>query len=173
MINFVVVTRCVTSHNSGAYTERQYNATVRTSSLRCPSMVTRSSGKNRKGIEFVKHYRVHMLPIVGISASANGGLFASVSERRMGVQKVSTSPISVCVLHTQYTSKILTYLNLKRHDQHDQTRIHTKSLLLGASEKSSAGHPCRVCAHSFARYLAVAAVKCTNNVSSVRNQYLL
>jgi peptidylprolyl isomerase domain and WD repeat-containing protein 1 len=36
--------------------------------------------KQETGIEFVKHYRAHMTPIVGVSASADGELFASVSE---------------------------------------------------------------------------------------------
>ena len=36
--------------------------------------------KQEQGIEFVKHYRAHLAPIVGVSASADGQLFASVSE---------------------------------------------------------------------------------------------
>ena len=36
--------------------------------------------KQDVGIEFVKHYRAHLAPIVGISASADGTLFASVAE---------------------------------------------------------------------------------------------
>ena len=33
-----------------------------------------------EGIEFVKHYRAHLSPIVSVSASADGQLFASVAE---------------------------------------------------------------------------------------------
>ncbi|KAG8884819.1 hypothetical protein FRB98_002145 [Tulasnella sp. 332] len=36
--------------------------------------------KQTEGIEFVKHYRAHMSPIVHVSASADGTLFASVAE---------------------------------------------------------------------------------------------
>ncbi|KAI0059530.1 hypothetical protein BV25DRAFT_1828764 [Artomyces pyxidatus] len=36
--------------------------------------------KQDTGIEFVKHYRAHIAPIVGVSASADGQLFASISE---------------------------------------------------------------------------------------------
>ena len=36
--------------------------------------------KQEQGIEFVKHYRAHLAPIVAISASADGQLFASVAE---------------------------------------------------------------------------------------------
>jgi len=36
--------------------------------------------KQDTGIEFVKHYRAHMLPIVGVSASEDGQLFASIAE---------------------------------------------------------------------------------------------
>ena len=32
------------------------------------------------GIEFVKHYRAHLAPVTGVSASADGQLFASVAE---------------------------------------------------------------------------------------------
>ncbi|KAL9711194.1 Peptidyl-prolyl cis-trans isomerase cyp15 [Leucoagaricus gongylophorus] len=36
--------------------------------------------KQEAGIEFVKHYRAHLTPITGVSASADGQLFATVSE---------------------------------------------------------------------------------------------
>lgn len=36
--------------------------------------------KQEQGIEFVKHYRAHLAPIVAISASADGQLFASIAE---------------------------------------------------------------------------------------------
>jgi peptidylprolyl isomerase domain and WD repeat-containing protein 1 len=36
--------------------------------------------KQETGIEFVKHYRAHMMPIVSVSASADGELFASTAE---------------------------------------------------------------------------------------------
>lgn len=36
--------------------------------------------KQDSGIEFVKHYRAHLQPIVGVSSSADGQLFASISE---------------------------------------------------------------------------------------------
>ena len=36
--------------------------------------------KQEVGIEFVKHFRAHIQPIVGISCSADGSLFASISE---------------------------------------------------------------------------------------------
>jgi peptidylprolyl isomerase domain and WD repeat-containing protein 1 len=36
--------------------------------------------KQEDGIEFVKHFRAHMSPITGVSASADGQLFASISE---------------------------------------------------------------------------------------------
>ncbi|KAK0570214.1 Peptidyl-prolyl cis-trans isomerase cyp15 [Tilletia horrida] len=35
--------------------------------------------KQESGIEFVKHYRAHLAPIVGVSMSADGAFFASVS----------------------------------------------------------------------------------------------
>ncbi|KAF8511591.1 peptidyl-prolyl cis-trans isomerase [Gautieria morchelliformis] len=36
--------------------------------------------KQDTGIEFVKHYRAHLAPIIAVSASADGTLFASVAE---------------------------------------------------------------------------------------------
>jgi len=36
--------------------------------------------KQEEGIEFVKHYRVHLSPIVSVSASTDGQLFATISE---------------------------------------------------------------------------------------------
>lgn len=36
--------------------------------------------KQDTGIEFVKHYRAHLAPIVGVSASDDGQLFASIAE---------------------------------------------------------------------------------------------
>lgn len=36
--------------------------------------------KQDTGIEFVKHYRAHLASVIGVSASADGQLFASVAE---------------------------------------------------------------------------------------------
>lgn len=36
--------------------------------------------KQDEGIEFVKHYRAHLMPILGVSASADGQLLATVAE---------------------------------------------------------------------------------------------
>ncbi|KAG6855549.1 hypothetical protein H0H87_001249 [Tephrocybe sp. NHM501043] len=36
--------------------------------------------KQEEGIEFVKHYRAHLTPVAAVSASADGQLFATVSE---------------------------------------------------------------------------------------------
>jgi peptidylprolyl isomerase domain and WD repeat-containing protein 1 len=36
--------------------------------------------KQEQGIEFVKNYRAHLSTVVGISASSDGQLFASVAE---------------------------------------------------------------------------------------------
>ena len=36
--------------------------------------------KQEQGIEFVKTYRAHLAPVVAVSASADGQLFASVAE---------------------------------------------------------------------------------------------
>ena len=98
--------------------------------------------KQDTGIEFVKHYRAHMMPIVGVSASADGELFASIAEDESA--KVfdvvnfgasgEPSLVSVYVLTSPF-----------RYDQHGRAWIRAKSLLLGASERPSPGRLCRVC----------------------------
>ena len=40
--------------------------------------------KQDVGIEFVKHYRAHMQQVAGVSGSADGTLFASVSDDGTG-----------------------------------------------------------------------------------------
>lgn len=35
--------------------------------------------KQEFGIEFVKHYRAHLSPIVGVSVSADGAFFATIA----------------------------------------------------------------------------------------------
>lgn len=39
--------------------------------------------KQESGIEFVKHYRAHISPVIAVSASADGQLFATVAEDQM------------------------------------------------------------------------------------------
>lgn len=36
--------------------------------------------KQESGIEFVKHYRAHLSPVVAVADSADGTLFASIAE---------------------------------------------------------------------------------------------
>lgn len=36
--------------------------------------------KMDSGIEFVKHYHAHLAPIISVSASADGAMFASIGE---------------------------------------------------------------------------------------------
>ena len=82
------------------------------------------------------------------------------------MQKFLTSSISVRVLHSHAPPQFLNHLNFERHDQYDQTWIHAESLLLGASERSSTGHPRRVCALSLYCFVIV---RCSRHVSSEQN----
>lgn len=63
--------------------------------------------KQDVGIEFVKHYRAHLAPIVGISASADGTLFASVAED--GAAKVF-DVVNFGSLHPSFYSVSMTHL---------------------------------------------------------------
>jgi peptidylprolyl isomerase domain and WD repeat-containing protein 1 len=83
--------------------------------------------KQEQGIEFVKHYRAHLATIVGISASSDGQMFASVAEDRTakvfdilnyGKSRVphrGFSPLTAC-----------------RYDQYDETQFYPPRMLLGA-----------------------------------------
>ncbi|KAH6912640.1 peptidyl-prolyl cis-trans isomerase [Coprinopsis sp. MPI-PUGE-AT-0042] len=67
--------------------------------------------KQDAGIEFVKHYRAHLTPIVAVSASADGQLFATVSEDQtakvfdvvnfdmINIIKLGFTPLACCWVH--------------------------------------------------------------------------
>ncbi|CAH7683899.1 hypothetical protein BY996DRAFT_4577369 [Phakopsora pachyrhizi] len=71
--------------------------------------------KDGPGIEFVKHYRAHLSPILAVSASVDGLIYASVSQEGEGgsikifdvenfdminMLKISISPRSCCWVHS-------------------------------------------------------------------------
>lgn len=81
VINFVTVTRCVDYRLSVA---NRLNAA---GPYRTDFIITTSFDGNLKfwkkqeeGIEFVKHYHAHLTPIVCVSASTDGSVFASIGE---------------------------------------------------------------------------------------------
>jgi peptidylprolyl isomerase domain and WD repeat-containing protein 1 len=78
VINFCVVTKCV-ALSSCCYFCLLCNRTdfLITTSVDGHLKLWK---KQETGIEFVKHYRAHLAPVVAISASADGQLFASVSQ---------------------------------------------------------------------------------------------
>nr|GAT60209.1 peptidyl-prolyl cis-trans isomerase [Mycena chlorophos] len=67
--------------------------------------------KQEEGIEFVKHYRAHLTPITAVSCSADGQLFATVSEDgtakvfdvvnfdMINIIKLGYTPLSCCWVH--------------------------------------------------------------------------
>jgi peptidylprolyl isomerase domain and WD repeat-containing protein 1 len=78
VVNFSVMTKCVA---------KSVLRSRLTLELRTDFLITASIDghvklwkKQDAGIEFVKHYRAHLSPIVSISASDDGQLFASVAE---------------------------------------------------------------------------------------------
>lgn len=77
-LNFCVMTKCVL----GAYNSQLTHFYCRTDFL----ITTSIDGhlklwkKQETGIEFVKHFRAHASPIVGVSESADGQMFASISD---------------------------------------------------------------------------------------------
>ncbi|EIW81070.1 hypothetical protein CONPUDRAFT_165295 [Coniophora puteana RWD-64-598 SS2] len=67
--------------------------------------------KQETGIEFVKHFRAHMSLIIGVSASADGQLFASISDDgsakvfdvvnfdMINILKLGYTPLACCWVH--------------------------------------------------------------------------
>ena len=153
MINFVVVTRCA-------------------------SFPKRQSGLTLKMQQYgLRYYDVHRRSLEALEKTGNGHRVRQAlsrahvahrwrfSKRGWGAvcQRVGGWECKsfrrrqfrcVCYI-ANAPPHILNCSNLERHDQHDQTRIHAESLLLGTSERPSAGHPRRVCAHSWDRFAMV------------------
>lgn len=80
-VNFCVVTKCLfldSPHQPRSHLSLPY---------RTDFLITASVDghiklwkKQDSGIEFVKHYRAHMTPVLAVSVSVDGQLFASVSD---------------------------------------------------------------------------------------------
>jgi hypothetical protein len=88
------------------------------------------------------------MPIVGVSASADGELFASIAEDESAkvFDVVNFGALEDLFLSRRYVLTLPCIYAPLRYDQHDQAWIHAKILLLGASERPSAEHSCHVCA---------------------------
>lgn len=74
--------------------------------------------KQEQGIEFVKNYRAHMDAIVGISASSDGQLFASIAEDRSAKVFDILNYGKHRVSHRMFESP-----TVPRYDQPDKTRF--------------------------------------------------
>lgn len=96
--------------------------------------------KQESGIEFVKHYRAHLTPVVAVSASADGQLFASVSED--GSAKVF-DVVNFGRSSSAHWSSWSPYFS--RYDQHNQAWIYTSCVLLGSSARPSPRSSSSVC----------------------------
>jgi len=90
--------------------------------------------KQDTGIEFVKHYRAHLAPVVGVSASADGQLFASVAED--GSAKVF-DVINFGRASATFIRLTISHIKLLRHDQYGETRIYAACMLLGPQTRTS------------------------------------
>lgn len=74
----------------------------------------------------MKHYRAHLSPVVSISASDDGQLFASVAED--GSAKVfDVVNFGAFGFHNSVLSLTIS----DRYDQHDKIGVHAFSVLLG------------------------------------------
>lgn len=96
--------------------------------------------KQESGIEFVKHYRAHMQAVTGISGSADGQLFATISED--GNAKVF-DVVNFGASVIKFSGRPRTYFPF-RHDQYHQARLYPAFMLLGTSKGPSSGFACRV-----------------------------
>ena len=84
VLNFNILTRCVyyLAFCQGTTPTTPFLILVRTEFLITTSVDghVKFWKKQEQGIEFVKLYRAHLAPIVSVSASVDGQLFASVAE---------------------------------------------------------------------------------------------
>ena len=95
--------------------------------------------KQEAGIEFVKHYRAHLSPVVGVSASADGQLFGTVSEDKTA-KVFDVVNFGVCLSSSTRESS----LPLFRYDQYHKAWVRAPCLLLGSSERASTRIACNV-----------------------------
>lgn len=97
--------------------------------------------KQEDGIEFVKHYRASLKAIVGVSASEDGTLFATISEGGEGrVFDVINFGTSRLIRISSESLKA----NLFRHDQHPQIPLYAESMLLGTPTRCWSNPTCRI-----------------------------
>jgi peptidylprolyl isomerase domain and WD repeat-containing protein 1 len=130
VINFCVVTKYVVLRSPWYF---------RSSCGRTDFLITTSVDghlklwkKQETGIEFVKHYRAHLAPVIAVSASADGQLFASVSQD--GSAKVFD------VVNFGGYSPLIGWPVLMtscRYDQSDKIGICTALMLLGPPTRTS------------------------------------
>ena len=107
--------------------------------------------KQEQGIEFVKNYRAHLSTVVGISASSDGQLFASVAED--GTAKVFDVLNYGALRYFLWCIEDPWYMSTRRHDQHDKTWIHSPRVLLGTQAWDGSGSPRSVREPSCALFL--------------------
>ena len=81
----------------------------------------------------MKHYRAHLAPVVSVSASADGQLFASVAEDGSAkvFDVVNFGPLNIILLVHLHSFDTTTL----RHDQYDQTGLRATYVLLGAQTR--------------------------------------
>lgn len=84
--------------------------------------------KQEQGIEFVKHYRASLKAIVGVSASDDGKLFATVSEGGEG--RVFDVVNFGMLLYIPFAMTILNIFTTARHDKYLEVPIYSEGMLL-------------------------------------------
>jgi hypothetical protein len=150
VINFCVMTKCVllcarirACRNDARYSRTEFLITTSVDGH------LKLWKKQDQGIEFVKHYRAHLAPVVAVSASADGQLFASVAEdgsaKVFDVINFGEAP-SVSFLHphlsaSQFDHVVADSKTYARHDQHAYPRLQAPCVLLGPPPRPGAGTP--------------------------------
>lgn len=147
VINFVVVTRCVPSHNTKVgLTLRMLQHGLHHYDVGRRSLEALEKTGNGNRVRQALS-RAHVAHRWRFSKRGWGAVCQRVGGRECKSFRCRQFRC-VCYI-ANAPPHILNCSNLERHDQHDQTRIHAESLLLGTSERPSAGHPRRVCARSW------------------------
>lgn len=97
------------------------------------------------GIEFVKHYRAHLSPVLALVASSDGALAATVAadisaqQDQLGSIKVfDVENFGECpIFHLLYFTKADSDSYARRHDQHPLTAISPKHGSMGTRSRAS------------------------------------
>lgn len=126
------------------------------------------------GIEFVKHFRAHLTPILAVVASVDGLVAATIaSDGSVGSEGGQGSVKVFDVENFGAFASIWSYpglplMPMHRYDQHDHFALYTKSCLLGTWQIRSTDFAGNVRARSNLPGLANSSRGCTDQKKALQ-----